>query len=90
VERSGSSFNAVAAADAGNGGGNCAAEKLAGESVSRIWISDLQTHNLCGISERFVFYDLWRQSFLTEGKTSDMFLACSAVTNILRPMPFEA
>jgi len=36
MERRGSSFNAVAAADAGNGGGNCAAEKLAGEPISRI------------------------------------------------------
>jgi hypothetical protein len=79
MERRGSSFNAVAAADAGNGGGNCAAEKLAGEPISRIWISDLQMHNLRGINERFSIRDLWRQAFLTEVKTSDMFLACSVV-----------
>jgi hypothetical protein len=52
--------------------------KSASESVSRIWISDLQTHNLRRINERFVFCDLWRRFFLMEVKTSDMFLACSS------------
>jgi hypothetical protein len=75
VERSGSSFNAVAAADAGNGGGNCAAEKLAGEPISRISFLDLQMHNLRRINERISLCDLWRRVFLTEVKTSDMFLA---------------
>jgi hypothetical protein len=52
--------------------------ELAGESVSRIWISDLQMHNLHRINERFSFCDLWRRVFLMEVKTSDMFLACSS------------
>jgi hypothetical protein len=52
-------------------------ETLAGESVSRILISDLQTHNLRRINERFSFCALWRRVFLTEEKTSDMFLSCS-------------
>lgn len=51
-------------------------------------ISDLQMHNLRRISERFSFCDLWRQVFLTEVKTSDMFLACSAAKDALRPTSF--
>jgi hypothetical protein len=65
-----------------------AAQKFAGESVSRIWISGLQMHNLRRINERFSFYDLWRRVFLTEDKTSDMFLACFAVSDILQLTPF--
>jgi|HubBroStandDraft_6_1064221.scaffolds.fasta_scaffold00205_57 hypothetical protein len=51
-------------------------KKIAGEPVSRIWFLALQTHNLSRINERFSFRDLWRRVFLTQVKTSDMFLTC--------------
>jgi hypothetical protein len=70
---------------AAGGDGRRRQKNLAGESVSRIWISDLQMHNLRRINERFSFCDLWRQVFLTEVKTSDMFLTWCRRVLVTRP-----